>query len=155
MALTMRAGESAWMTKLHEAFVTALRAAGDAARGVDFSIAEEYRNPPPDLDSADDAAALGWTCRIVDGVVVEFSRTPQPDVDCYIVLDYPVFAELATLVVDGDADKQNAMEQRQAKAIADGTLIVTGALDNAPPCLADVHDAMARVTDASTRTGTR
>jgi hypothetical protein len=154
MTLMMRAGESAWMTKLHETFVAALRKAGDDARGVDFSIAEEYRNPPPDLVSAD-GAALGWTCRIVDGVVVDFSRTPQPDVDCYVALDYPVFAELATLVIEGDVDKQSSMEQRQARAIADGTLIVTGALVKAPPCLANVHDAMARVTDVSTRSDTR
>ena len=143
----MRAGEPAWMTKLHEAFEAALLAAGDAVRGVDFSISEEYREPPADLAPAD-GAVLGWTCRIADGVVVEFSRAPQPDVDCCIELDYSVFAELAALVIEGDAGKQKAMEQRQVAAINNGSFIVTGDLGKVPPCLANVHDAMARLTDA-------
>jgi hypothetical protein len=142
------------MTKLHETFVAELRAVGDDARGVDFSISEEYRDPPPDLAPAD-GSALGWTCRIVDGVVVEFSRTPRPDVDCRVELDYPVFAELAALVVAGDADKQASMERQQAKAVGDGALIVVGTLDKVPPCLATVHDTMARLTDAPADEATR
>jgi ethanolamine utilization microcompartment shell protein EutS len=33
-------------------------------------------------------------------------------------------------------------------AINNGSLIVTGDLGNVPQCLANVHDAMARLTDA-------
>jgi hypothetical protein len=145
-----RAGDPTWMTKLHETFVAALRMAGDDARGVDFSIAEEYRDPPPDL-APPDGAALGWTCRIVDGTVVEFSSVPRSDVDCRVALDFPVFEELAAAVIGADPKKQRWMQERQEAAIADGTMAVTGSLDNAPPCLADVHDTMARLTDAPTR----
>jgi uncharacterized protein (TIGR02246 family) len=59
-----------------------------------------------------------------------------------------VFAELASLVIDGDPDKQSAMQQRQASAIADGTMTVVGGLDKAPACLAEVHDTMARLLTA-------
>ena len=51
-----------------------------------------------------------------------------------------------TLVIDGDADKQKSMEQRQVAAINNGSMIVTGDLGKVPPCLANVHDAMARLT---------
>jgi uncharacterized protein (TIGR02246 family) len=146
MILTMRAGDPAWTTKLHETFASTLHSVGNPT-GIDFSISEEYRDPPPDLVPAD-GAALGWTCRIVDGEVVEFARTPQADVDCRVALDYPVFAELAASVIDGDPDKQGAMQRRQASAIADGTMTVVGGLDKAPACLADVHDTMARVLGA-------
>jgi hypothetical protein len=51
------------------------------------------------------------------------------------------------LVIEGDADKQKSMEQRQVAAINNGSMIVTGDLGKVPPCLANVHDAMARLTD--------
>jgi uncharacterized protein (TIGR02246 family) len=146
MSLTMRAGDPAWTTKLHETFVSTLQSVGNPT-GVDFSISEEYRDPPLDLAPAD-GTALGWTCRIVDGAVVEFVRAPQPDVDCRVALDYPVFAELAGLVIAGDAGKQRAMERRQASAIGDGTMTVAGSLEKAPSCLAEVHDTMARLLGA-------
>jgi hypothetical protein len=150
MATTMRAGDPEWTTKLHKAFVAALQAAGDDARGVEFSISEEYRDPPSDLAPAD--GPLGWTCRISDGAVTEFVRRPHPDVDGRVQLDYSLFVELASVVIGGDADKQEWTQQRSASAIADGSLIVTGGFDTSPPWLmATVHDAMARLTDAPTK----
>jgi hypothetical protein len=145
----VRAGDPAWTRKLEEAFESALRAAGDDVRGVDFSISEAYRDPPADL-APEDGTTLGWTCRIIDGAVVEFLPVPEPEVDCRIELDYPVFAELAASVIAGDPAKQEAMEQRQASAIADGSMVVSGAIDKVPPCFADVHDTMARILGAPT-----
>jgi hypothetical protein len=34
-------------------------------------------------------------------------------------------------------------------------MVVTGAFDKAPSCLANIHDATARVTDAPTRSASR
>jgi hypothetical protein len=145
----MRAGDAAWTRKLEQAFEATLRDAGDDVRGVDFSIAEAYRDPPPDL-VPHDGTTLGWTCRIVNGALVEFLPVPEEEVDCRIELDYPVFAELAAVVVAGDAGKQKAMDDRLANALADGSVVVSGAIDKVPACFADVHDTMARILGAPT-----
>jgi hypothetical protein len=143
----MRAGDPAWTAKLRQTFEATLAAAGNDARGVNFSVSEEYRDPPADLAPTDDRA-LGWTCRIRDGEVIEFARAPASDVDGRVQLDYDVFAELAAIVIAGDPDKQEQTERRAASALAEGRMVITGTFDTAPPWLmANVHDIMARVTD--------
>src|SRR6478609_2903612 len=122
----MRCGDPAWTDALRESFAATLAAAGPDARGVVFSISEEYDSPPDDL--VPDGGPLGWTCRIADGVVVEFSRSPRPDVDLRVRLDYALFDELARIVVDGDPAREADMGERAGTAVAAGRMHVDGSL---------------------------
>ncbi|MEO5723374.1 MAG: hypothetical protein ABIQ39_02260 [Ilumatobacteraceae bacterium] len=150
----MQCGDPAWTQALRDTFETTLVAAGADATDVHFSISEQYDAPPEDL--APDSGPLGWTCRIVGGSIIEFSRQPQPDVDLRVRLDYAVFDELARIVVDGDSATQVRMDERAGQAIQQGRMSVDGSAAGAPPWLmAAVHDTMARTILAATQEDSR
>ena len=139
----MRCGDPDWTSRVHAAFRTVLAEAGDEAFGLDFSVSEQYDHAPADLAPAQ--GPLGWTCRIVDGIVVSFETTPHSGVDISLRVDYPVFDELAQLLIEGDPERVAAFEARCASAIDDGRMTVQGDPAAGRPWLMwGVHDEMAR-----------
>ncbi|MEO5902314.1 MAG: hypothetical protein ABIR68_19580 [Ilumatobacteraceae bacterium] len=149
MSGIMQCGDPNWIITLQQAFDTALADTSNDASDVRFSISEEYLEPPPDLRPT--SGALGWTCRIEDGKVIEFTPVPDAGADVVVQLDYSVFDELARIIVDGDAAQQ-LMERRAGEALGSGRMRMTGSLGNAAALvMAKVHDTMAKAMLVSTK----
>ena len=136
-------GSRAWTEHLRDVMAQALADAGDAAAGLEYSIAETYLDPPGHLAVA--SGELGWHARLHDGTM-DFAFEPADDVDIHIIVDYQSVLPLARIVY-GDGPEAVAERERILGAlIGDGTLRVEGDLTKRPDFLEGVHDAMACVT---------
>lgn len=143
----LQCGDPVWTGMLRQAFVDVLANAGPEGKDLNFSVSEEYDNPPP---PSPDSHTSGWTCRIVDGQVAEFEFTPSRDVDIYVRADHALAQELASFLVAGDPKRLAEFEARSAQAVSDGELRLEGDLSAGRPWLMwGVHDTMARAMSAN------
>jgi hypothetical protein len=115
--------------------------AGTDLRGVDFTLCEEFTDPPDDL-RGDDRTTIGFFVRATDGRV-EVGDHPTERADLRIVSGYDDALEIAR-DPDAPAAAPSAMQQR----IAQGRLQVIGDPTAVPPPLAelDVHRLLASRT---------
>jgi hypothetical protein len=110
-------------------------------RGLDFTLCEEFTDPPVDLRRGD-GDTIGFFLRVTDGRV-EVGDRPAERADVRIVSDYEDALEVAR-DPDAPAASPSAMEQR----IAEGRLQVLGDPTAVPAPLAqlDVHRLLASRT---------
>jgi hypothetical protein len=109
--------------------------------GIDFTLCEEFTNPPDDLRS-EGQDTVGFRVRIVDGNVSVDDQLDQP-CDLRIVSDYD---EASTIARDPDAPaaQPEVMQQR----MREGRLRIEGDPADAPAALAelDIHRRLAPQT---------
>ena len=122
----------AWIEMAREQITKAL--AGADLDGMNFSLCEEFTNPPDDL-RRDGASTIGFVIRIVDGRV-EIEDQPTDSCDFRVVSDY---GDALAIARDPDAPVAQAsmMEQR----MAEGRLEIVGNPGDVPATLAglDIH----------------
>ena len=108
--------------------------AGTDLGGVNFTLCEEFTNPPDDL-RREGATRLGFCLRLVDGQV-EVEGQPTDEADLRIVSDYEEALAIAR-DPDAPAAQQSMMEER----IAEGRLQIVGDPSAVPLTLAglDIH----------------
>lgn len=113
--------------------ITGILAGRDLA-GIDFTLCEEFTNPPPDLRRTD-AATIGFYVRIADARV-EVGDHPVDDADLKIVSDYEEARAIAR-----DPDAPAAQPSAIAERLAEGRLALIGDPACAPPVLGelDIH----------------
>jgi hypothetical protein len=128
-----------WIDMAREQITQALAATDLDA--LDFTLCEEFTNPPADL-RRDDGETIGFFLRVTNGRV-EIGDRPAERADLRIVSDYEDALEIAR-DPDAPAAAPSAMEQR----ITEGRLQVIGDPTAVPPSLAqlDIHRLLASRT---------
>lgn len=121
----------AWIDMAREQITNAL--SGADLTDVNFSLCEEFTNPPDELRR--DADTIGFVVRVVDGRV-EVDGEPTEDCDVRVVSDYD-----DALAIARDPDAPVAQPNMIEKRIAQGRLQIVGNPADAPAVLAelDIH----------------
>jgi hypothetical protein len=122
----------AWIEMAREQIVESLT--GTDLEGVNFTLCEEFTNPPDDL-RREGASTIGFVVRIVDGRV-EVGDQPTDDCDFRVVSDYE-----DALAIARDPDAPVAQPSMMERRIAEGRLTIAGDPAAVPPTLAglDIH----------------
>ena len=122
----------AWLQMAREQIIGVF--AGKDLAGIDFTLCEEFTNPPQDLRPAD-AATIGFLVRVAHGRV-DVGDHPVDDADLKIVSDYD-----DALAIAHDPDAPAAQPATMAERVAQGKLRVEGDPSRVPPMLAelDIH----------------
>jgi hypothetical protein len=122
----------AWIEMAREQ-ITAALAGVDLGR-LEFTLCEEFTNPPDDL-RREGAATIGFFVRIVDGRA-EVGDVPIDDADFKVVSDYD-----DALAVARDPDLPTAQPELMQERIAEGRLAIVGNPSELPGALAelDIH----------------
>jgi hypothetical protein len=125
-----------WIAMARAQITRALAAAD--LRGLDFTLCEEFTDPPAHL-RPEGAATIGFCVRIAGGAV-EVGDRPRDDVDLRLVSDYAEARAIARTTGARAADPA-VVQQR----ISAGKLRVIGDPAAAPPALAavDLHELLA------------
>ena len=132
---------AAWIDALEHAMRTRAEAAAPEDLAV-YAMSETYTNAPAHL--APDGT-IGFHVRFgPEGF--EFHRQPSRYVDFGVIGEYEAVQEIARVIVDGDDEKQLAMDRIAGRAIKAGKLEVFGDRTNLPGVLDGVHDEVARIT---------
>ena len=113
--------------------ITAALAGVELGR-IEFTLCEEFTNPPNDL-RREGAATIGFFVRIVDGRV-EVGDHPIDDADFKVVSDYE-----DALTIARDPDAPAARPELMQERIAEGRLEIVGNPSDVPTALAelDIH----------------
>lgn len=122
----------AWIEMAREQIVESLT--GTDLEGVNFTLCEEFTNPPDDL-RRESASTIGFVVRIVDGRV-EVGDQPTDDCDFRVVSDYE-----DALAIARDPDAPVAQPSMMERRIAEGRLRIVGDPAAVPATLAglDIH----------------
>jgi hypothetical protein len=122
----------AWIEMAREQ-ITAALAGADLGR-LEFTLCEEFTNPPDDL-RREGAATIGFFVRIVDGRA-EIGDHPIDDADFKVVSDYE-----DALATARDPDAPAAQPELMQERISEGRLEIVGNPSDAPTALAelDIH----------------
>jgi hypothetical protein len=109
--------------------------------GVDYTLCEEFTNPPPHL-RRDGAETIGFCVRI-EGGRVAVDDHPESVADLKVISDY---ADALPVARDPDAAVTDPAEV--AQRMADGRLKIVGDPASVPPVLTevDVHRLLAPQT---------
>jgi hypothetical protein len=129
----------AWIEMAREQITAAL--SNEDLGGLEFTLCEEFTNPPNDL-RREDAATVGFFVRIVDGRA-EVGDHPIDDADFKVVSDYD-----DALAIARDPDAPAARPEMLQQRIAEGRLEIVGDPADVPTTLAslDIHRLLASRT---------
>ncbi|MCP5433366.1 MAG: hypothetical protein H6923_08870 [Alphaproteobacteria bacterium] len=133
-----------WLAALHAVIAVRLEAAGEAARGLAYSMCEVYRGVPAHL-GPDADGTLAWHCRIADGAL-EFGLGELPGADLKVAGTYEALLPIARIDASSGPEAAKRLAALAGAAMASGTLAIEGDLAARPAPLLAVHDAIARLT---------
>jgi hypothetical protein len=117
---------------------------GEDISALTFSICEVCTDPPPHLGPSD--SKVGWHCRVVDGVVVEFAPGEALDVDYRFVTDYASMRQMGAYDTQGDPDRATAYGVLTKSLYDAGKMEIHGRMPRLPRPFGAWHDIMARQT---------
>jgi hypothetical protein len=119
----------AWIVMAREQITAAL--AGVDLGSVEFTLCEEFTNPPSDLRREGDAT-IGFSVHISDGRA-EVGDHPIDDADFKVVSDYE-----DALAIARDPDAPAAQPELVQARLAEGRLAIVGNPSDVPTALADL-----------------
>jgi hypothetical protein len=122
----------AWIEMAREQITESLAAAD--LGGVNFTLCEEFTNPPDDL-RPEGARTIGFVLRVSNGRV-EVGGQPTDDCDFRVVSDYD-----DALAIARDPDAPVAQASAIERRVAEGRLEIVGNPADVPGALAglDIH----------------
>ena len=125
-----------WIAMAREQITQAF--SGTDLRGVEFTLSEEFRDPPAHL-RRNGVGAIGFSVRVADGTV-EVGDHPDESADLRLISDYDEALPFARATDAGAADPKVMQERIMA-----GKLTIVGDPTAAPPALAsiDIHELLA------------
>jgi hypothetical protein len=128
-----------WIEMAREEITAAL--AGADLGHLEFTLCEEFTNPPKDL-RREGAATIGFSVRIIDGRA-EVGDAPIDDADFKVVSEYE-----DALAIARDPDAPAAQPDVMQDRIAEGRLEIVGDPADVPTALAelDIHRLLASRT---------
>lgn len=135
-------GSPDWIAAAHRAFNHAVVAAGPAAEGVRFTLAEVYTGAPVELASS---GTIAWHCRIHGGQA-NAGFGDDPGADLRVISDYEAILPIGRTVVGSDPAARTAYDGRIGDLVAAGKLRIEGNPAGAPAFVAEAHDLIASVT---------